>query len=119
MTPTIVEKDGKLWMVLGTPGGSRIITSVLQTLLNVYEFEMDMQQAADAPRFHHQWLPDELYVEDETLSWEVMKTLKNKGYTISQQQAQIIGSITAILILESGKMQAGADKRRDNAATGY
>lgn len=119
MTPTIVEKDGKLWMVLGTPGGSRIITSVLQTLLNVYEFEMTMQQAADASRFHHQWLPDEIYLEDDTIQPEIIQQLQNKGYTISLQQAQIIGSITAILMLENGKMEAGADRRRDNAATGF
>ena len=57
MTPTIVEKDKKLWLNLGTPGGSTIITSVLQTILNVTEFNMTMQEAVDAPRFHHQWLP--------------------------------------------------------------
>lgn len=119
MTPTIVEKDGKLWMILGTPGGSRIITSVLQTLLNVYEFEMTMQQAADASRFHHQWLPDEIYFEDDTIGLETMQQLQNKGYSISLQKAKIIGSIAAILVLENGTMEAGADRRRDNAAAGY
>lgn len=119
MTPTIVEKDGDLWMVLGTPGGSRIITSVLQTLLNVYEFDMTMQQAADASRFHHQWLPDEIYFEDKTIDIKIMEQLKNKEYTLSLQKAQIIGSITAILVLENGTMEAGADRRRDNAATGF
>src|SRR6185503_12093963 len=63
MTPTIVEKNSKLFMVVGTPGGSTIITSVFQTILNVVEFNYTMQQAVDAPRFHHQWLPDSLYFE--------------------------------------------------------
>ena len=65
MTPTIVEKDGQLWMSVGTPGGSTIITSVLQTILNVYEFEMNMQEAVNAPRFHHQWLPDVVQFEPD------------------------------------------------------
>lgn len=119
MTPTIVEKNGILWMVIGTPGGSRIITSVLQSILNVYEFELSMQQAADAPRFHHQWLPDEIYFESETTTTKTIEILKNKGYNISSQEARIIGSITAILLLENGKMEAGADYRRDNAAAGF
>lgn len=76
MTPTIVEKDGKLWMVVGTPGGSTIITSVLQTILNVYEFNMSMQEAVNAPRFHHQWLPDDLRMEPEGFSNELMEALK-------------------------------------------
>ena len=63
MTPTLVEKNGEFWMTLGTPGGSTIITSVLQTILNVYEFDMNMQQAVDAPRFHHQWMPDMIRME--------------------------------------------------------
>ena len=63
MTPTIVEKNGKLWMIVGTPGGSTIITSVFQTILNAYEFGMEMQAAVEAPRFHHQWLPDVVVLE--------------------------------------------------------
>tara|TARA_R110002072_G_scaffold172324_1_gene326327 strand:- start:7491 stop:9176 length:1686 start_codon:yes stop_codon:yes gene_type:complete len=118
MTPTIIEKDGKLWMVLGTPGGSRIITTVLQTILNVYEFDMTMQEAADAPRFHHQWLPDEITFEDG-FSKEVFENLNQKGYTTTQNEAQILGSITAILVLKDGKLEAGADKRRDNKGLGF
>jgi len=118
MTPTIIEKDGKLWMVLGTPGGSRIITTVLQTILNVYEFDMSMQEAADAPRFHHQWLPDEITFEEGFLD-EVLQSLKLKGYTTTQNEAQILGSITAILVLKNGKLEAGADKRRDNKGLGF
>lgn len=118
MTPTIIEKNGKLWMVVGTPGGSRIITSVLQTILNVYEYEMGMQQAADAPRFHHQWLPDQVYFEDG-FSNNLIDSLKQKSYKISHEKARIFGSITAILILDDGKLEAGADYRRDNSGMGY
>ena len=67
MTPTIVEKDGKLFMVVGTPGGSTIITSVFQTILNVIEFDQNMQQAVASKRFHHQWLPDEVDMETDAL----------------------------------------------------
>ncbi len=118
MTPTIIEKEGELWMVLGTPGGSRIITTVLQTILNVYEFDMTMQEAADAPRFHHQWLPDEITFE-EGFSKELFEKLTAKGYTTTQKEAQILGSITAILVLENGNLEAGADKRRDNKGLGF
>lgn len=118
MTPTIIEKDGNLWMVLGTPGGSRIITTVMQTILNVYEFDMTMQQAADAPRFHHQWLPDEITFEDG-FSNTVIQQLQQKGYYTTQSEAIILGSITAILVLNDGKLEAGADKRRDNNGVGY
>ena len=73
MTPTIVEKNGKLFMSVGTPGGSTIITSVLQTILNVHEFNMTMQEAVDAPRFHHQWLPDLIQMEPNSFD----KNLRN------------------------------------------
>ena len=68
MTPTIIEKNDKLFMVVGTPGGSTIITSVFQTILNVIDYNMDMQEAVDSKKFHHQWLPDVLIVEENTLS---------------------------------------------------
>lgn len=83
MTPTLVEKNGKLLMVVGTPGGSTIITSVLQTILNVVEFGMTMQEAVNAPRFHHQWLPDYINFEPEGFSLEVLEALKSKGYLIN------------------------------------
>lgn len=118
MTPTIVEKNDELWMVVGTPGGSRIITTVLQAILNVYEFDMSMQEAADAPRFHHQWLPDEVFFEAD-FDTDLMEKLKQKGYSISQKEAVILGSINAILVLADGKLEAGADQRRDNSAKGY
>jgi gamma-glutamyltranspeptidase/glutathione hydrolase len=76
MTPTIVEKDNKLFMVVGTPGGSTIITSVLQTILNVYEYNMTMQEAVNAPRFHHQWLPDEITFEPNSFSTLLKKVMQ-------------------------------------------
>jgi gamma-glutamyltranspeptidase/glutathione hydrolase len=119
MTPTIIEKDGELYMTLGTPGGSTIITSVAQTILNVYEFEMNMQQAVNAPRFHHQWLPDAIQLESDEFPDEVLKELNSKGYNIDEAKYQIIGKVDAVLVLPDGKLEGGADKRGDDAAAGY
>ncbi|MDB4325092.1 gamma-glutamyltransferase [Flavobacteriaceae bacterium] len=119
MTPTLVEKDNKLWMTLGTPGGSTIITSVLQTILNVYEFNMSMQQAVDAPRFHHQWFPDIVKVEATSFDAKTIKELENKGYVVDYKNASNIGRVDAILVLSDGSLEAGADKRGDDAAVGF
>ena len=119
MTPSIVEKNGNLFMVLGTPGGSTIITSVLQTILNVYDFKMGMQEAVNAPRFHHQWIPDVITFEPNGFSSSTLKKLKEKGYIISEKNNTIIGKVDAILKMTNGKLEAGADKRGDDAADGY
>lgn len=119
MTPTIVEKNGKLLMLLGSPGGSTIITSVLQTILNVYEFKMPMQQAVDMPRFHNQWLPDDIMVEPGKFEKPVLEKLTAKGYRINEKFAPVLGKVDAILVLPDGKLEGGADFRGDDKAAGF
>lgn len=119
MTPTIVERDGNLWMVVGTPGGSTIITAVTQTILNVYEFELSMQEAVNAPRFHHQWLPDIITFENEGFPNTLKNELREKGYQINEGRTPIIGKVDAIRILQDGRLEGGADPRGDDQAVGY
>ena len=117
MTPTIIEKDNNLYMVLGTPGGSTIITSVFQTILNVIDYGMDMQEAVDSKKFHHQWLPDVLVVEEKTISDELDVELTSIGHKIVKRSS--LGRMDCILINEDGSLDGGADKRGDNTAIGY
>ncbi|MDX2415102.1 MAG: gamma-glutamyltransferase [Bacteroidales bacterium] len=117
MTPSIVEKDNELYMVVGSPGGSTIITSVFQVIVNVLEFDMDMQAAVDAGRFHHQWMPDYIDYEREKLDSGLVKSLEDMGHTLKARSS--IGRVDAIRILEGRLFEAGADKRGDDIAAAY
>ena len=119
MTPTIVEKDGKLKMVVGTPGGSTIITSVLQNIINVVDYKMGMQESVNQPRFHHQWLPDVIRMEPNGFNDYTKEKLTSLGYKILERNSLIIGRVDAILVLSNGKLEAGADPRGDDTAVGF
>ncbi|WP_420399809.1 gamma-glutamyltransferase [Flagellimonas sp.] len=119
MTPTIVEKDGKLFMVVGTPGGSTIITAVAQTILNVHAFNLSMQEAVNVPRFHHQWLPDHITFEPNGFPEALINELKSKGYVIKEDRTPVIGKVDAIRVLPDGKLEGGADPRGDDTAVGF
>jgi gamma-glutamyltranspeptidase/glutathione hydrolase len=117
MSPTIVVKEGKTWLVTGSPGGSRIITTVLQMVLNTVDFGMNVAEASSAPRFHHQWLPDELRVE-KGFSPDTLKLLRQKGYKVSVQPA--MGSTQSIMIAPDGKLFGASDPRKQGSlSAGY
>ncbi|MDA0379842.1 MAG: gamma-glutamyltransferase [Bacteroidetes bacterium] len=119
MTPTIVEKDGELFMVLGTPGGSTIITAVAQTFMRAAYYDQPMQESVDAPRFHHQWMPDRLILEPNRYEEYLVDRLKEKGHNISEQTNRIIGKVNAIKVHPIKGLEAGADSRGDEAASGF
>jgi len=119
MTPTIVEKDGKLKMVLGTPGGSTIITSVLQNIINIVDYKMGMQESVNKARFHHQWLPDNIRMEPNGFDNTTKDNLKALGYELVERNSLIIGRVDAILLLPNGKLEGGADPRGDDKAVGF
>jgi gamma-glutamyltranspeptidase / glutathione hydrolase len=117
MTPTIVEKDGKLFMVVGTPGGTTIITSVFQTIMNVVDHKMTMQEAVSARRIHSQWLPDTVEVETGALLAADSVSLAKMGHPMKRRRG--IGRVDAVLVTPEGKLEGGADPRGDDTADGY
>lgn len=118
MSPTIVEKDGQLFLVIGAPGGSTIITAVFQVMMNVMEFGMPIDEAIKAGRFHNQWLPDEIWVEKAALTPERRKELEQMGHKL--REVTYMAVVKAILRLPNGKLQGAADPRNpDDDAKGY
>jgi gamma-glutamyltranspeptidase/glutathione hydrolase len=116
MTPTLVLKDGLPFLVVGTPGGTTIPTSVYQTIINIIDFELDTEAAVNRPKFHHQWLPDRIDVE-RTFPQEVRAALEKMGYTIHERGA--IGRTEVIKVLPDGRFEAVADSRGDDGAEGF
>lgn len=119
MTPTIVERKGKLFLILGTPGGSTIITSVFQTILNAYEYKMGIQESIDSPRFHHQWVPDSVRFEPNFKNKSELKKLKSIGHQFDLQKSKFIGRVDAIMVDKKGNISVGEDKRGDDNAQTY
>ena len=118
MTPTIVEQNGKLSLILGSPGGPTIITSVLQTILNFYEYGFDIQKSVDLPRFHHIWLPDKIFYEDKIMTNKTKEELINKDYILNSTHG-FIGRVDAIHVDNNNFFHSGADKRGDDASSAY
>jgi len=117
MTPVIIEKDGKLFMVAGSPGGSTIPTSVLQVIINVIDYGMNIRQAVDTGRFHHQWYPDYISYERNSLDSNTVMKLQRMGHELRERNG--IGRVNAIMILPDGRKAGGADRRGNNSACGY
>lgn len=117
MTPTIILRNDKPYLIVGARGGSRIITAVIQTVLNVVEFEMNIKDAMDAPRIHHQWYPDQINYEDRALSLDVIQNLKTMGHTIGRNQG--VGKVVGILVEEDGTITGSVDSSGGGLAEGY
>lgn len=117
MTPTIILRDGKLFMTVGAPGGSRIITAVTEVFLNVADFGMNVQDAVDAPRFHHQWQPDTLYLE-KGFSPDTVDLLKARGFHVDYSPGVVIARVEAIVV-DGGWLMGGSDGRNVGKAAGY
>ncbi len=117
MTPTIVTENNRLRMTLGAPGGSTIITQVLQVILNVVEYDMDIGAAVSVPRIHHQWLPDQLQVEPFGLDATTMQELQRRGHKIKQTPPW--GNINAIVVTPEGTLESAADPRGEGSPRGF
>ncbi|MFQ6613123.1 MAG: gamma-glutamyltransferase, partial [Fidelibacterota bacterium] len=118
MTPTIVLKNNQPFMIIGSPGGSTIITTTLQCILNVTIFGMNIQEAVSAPRFHSQWLPDVIMIEPRGLSDDTIRNLEQRGHKIIPYKWGYIGQANGIIIKNNG-IEGGADSRGENTALGY
>jgi gamma-glutamyltranspeptidase/glutathione hydrolase len=116
MTPTIVLQGGKPYLVVGTPGGTTIPTSVYQTIINIIDFGMSTDDAVNKPKFHHQWLPDEIMIE-RSFPAVTKEALQKMGYKITERGA--IGRTEVIKILPDGRFEAVADSRGEDGAEGY
>ena len=122
MTPTIIIKDGDPYIIIGSPGGSKIITAVLQVILNCIDFNMNIYDAIEKPRIHHQWIPDSIYYEQKALTSNVKKDLIKMGYRFVDKDvdSRIIGIVEGILINRHNNIIYGAsDPRGGGLAVGY
>ena len=117
MSPTIIEKNNNFYMTVGTPGGSTIITSVVQTILNVHEFSMGMEESVNSPRFHHQLFPDVIKIEKNKFNEMLLTGLKNDGYDL--EIVSPYGRVDGILALECGCLEGGSDNRGNDYAIGF
>ncbi|NNL67285.1 MAG: gamma-glutamyltransferase, partial [Myxococcales bacterium] len=118
MTPTIVTRDGRVFMVTGSPGGPRIITTTLLTVLNVVDFGMNVQEAVAAPRYHHQWVPDRLQLE-RAVPRDVVEALRRRGHPVEVSERDWSSAQAIVIDPESGLHYGGSDPRSDGAAVGY
>ncbi|CCP05803.1 gamma-glutamyltranspeptidase [Erwinia amylovora MR1] len=117
MSPTIVTRNNRVFLVLGSPGGSRIITASLQAALNIIDYGMLPQEAVDAPRIHHQWLPDEVYYEQNGLSFDTLKLLRQRGYKMTEQTPW--GATELIMVAPTLNVnEKAADSGNDSAVSG-
>jgi gamma-glutamyltranspeptidase/glutathione hydrolase len=118
MAPTMVLKDGRLFLVLGSPGGPRIISTVANILMGVIDYGLDIQQAVNAPRFHHQWLPDQIYVEKNGISPDTIKLLQARGHKIQAESYWSDGECIAV-DPKTGELLGAPDGRNGGKAVGY
>jgi gamma-glutamyltranspeptidase/glutathione hydrolase len=119
MTPTIVLKDGKVWFAIGSPGGPTIINTVLQVVVNVVDFGMNIQQAIDAPRFHHQWMPDRIQFEPFGINRDTRSALEKKGHVFAEKPGNM-GDAEGVMIDPKTGMRLGAsDPRSGGVPVGY
>ena len=118
MTPTIVSKDGKLFSVIGTPGGSTIITVNFQTIVDLIDYNMTMQEAVLSPKMHSQWLPDEIFLEKNKFTPDIISDLQKMGHVVKEVDA--LGKLDCIKVLPDGSLQGGTDKNKgDGTIEGF